>query len=59
MYLRLKIGIKKTIDLSNILDRNCHLRMLEMVIQSIKISKLLGEHALFKDPLVGYCLGVA
>ena len=59
MYLRLKIGIKKTIDLSNILDRNCHLRMLEMVIQSIKFSKLSGEHALFKDPLVDYCLGVA
>ena len=50
MYLLLKISIKKTIDLSNILDRKRHLRTLEMVFQSVKISKLSGEHALLKTP---------
>ena len=32
--------MKMTIDLANILDRNCPLSTLEMAIESIKISKL-------------------
>jgi len=32
-----------TIDLVNVLDSKCPLRMLEMAFQSIKISKLSGE----------------
>ena len=33
-----------TINLSNIFDRNCRLRTLEMEFQSIKISKFSGGH---------------
>ena len=37
--------MKMTINLVNILDRNCPLRTLEMAFQSIKSSKFVGEHA--------------
>ena len=38
----IKISIKRTIDLENILDRICPLRTLEMAFQSTKISKFSG-----------------
>ena len=50
MYVTTENNHKKDNDLSNILERNCHLRMLEIVFQSIKISKLSDEHALLKTP---------
>ena len=40
--MQIKISIKMTIDLVNVLDSKCPLRMLEMAFQSIKISKLSG-----------------
>ena len=40
---QIKISIKMTIDLENILVRICPLRKLEMAFQSIKISKFSGE----------------
>ena len=40
-----------TIDLVNVLDSKCPLRMLEMAFQSIKISKLSGRAA--RRPLRG------
>ena len=38
----IKISIKRTIDLENILDRICPLRTLEMTFQSTKISNFSG-----------------
>ena len=47
----IKISIKMTIDLENILDRICPLRTLEMAFQSTKISKFSGG-ACPQTPLV-------
>ena len=41
----IKISIKRTIDLENILDRICPLRTLEMAFQSTKISKFSGRES--------------
>ena len=47
----IKISIKRTIDLGNILDRICPLRTLEMAFKSTKISKFSGG-ACPQTPLV-------
>ena len=44
-----------TIELVNVLDSKCPLRMLEMAFQSIKISKLSGEQAL--APIAAHIFG--
>ena len=48
--MKIKMSIKITINLANILDRNCPLRTLEMVFQSIKTSKFSGGAGLL-NPL--------
>ena len=51
----IKISIEMTIELVNVLDSKCPLRMLEMAFQSIKISKLSGEQAL--APIAAHIFG--
>ena len=45
-----EISMKITIDLANILDKNCPLRTLEMAFQSIKILKLSGGPCPYTRP---------